>query len=111
VEEQVSWWSGGQTCYQVPLSTIDKLVLGFYSDNQCKYCVNRRDTPYCTKQRTDPAWYSILVLYRYSRISTNVVFSTWDPPFSTASKAVPYPKKRYEDKNRGIVSTQEWKRE
>jgi hypothetical protein len=53
----------------------------------------------------------ILVLYRYSRISTDVVFSTWDPPSSTASKAVPYPKKRYEAKNRGIVSTQEWKRE
>jgi hypothetical protein len=26
VDERVSWWSGGQTCYQVPLSTIDKLV-------------------------------------------------------------------------------------
>jgi hypothetical protein len=27
VDEQLSWWSVGQTCYQVPLSTIDKLVL------------------------------------------------------------------------------------
>jgi hypothetical protein len=33
------------------------------------------------------------------------------PPSSTASEAVPYPEKRYEAKNRGIVSTQEWKRE
>jgi hypothetical protein len=27
VDERVLWWSGGQTCYQVPLSTIDKLVV------------------------------------------------------------------------------------
>ncbi len=27
MDERVSWWRGGQTCYQVPLSTIDKLVL------------------------------------------------------------------------------------
>ena len=26
VDERLSWWSVGQTCYQVPLSTIDKLV-------------------------------------------------------------------------------------
>jgi hypothetical protein len=26
VDERVLWWSGGQTCYQVPLSTINKLV-------------------------------------------------------------------------------------
>ena len=26
VDQQVSWWSGGQTCYQVPLNILDKLV-------------------------------------------------------------------------------------
>jgi hypothetical protein len=26
VDERLLWWSVGQTCYQVPLSTIDKLV-------------------------------------------------------------------------------------
>jgi hypothetical protein len=26
VDERLSWWSVGQTCYQVPLSTINKLV-------------------------------------------------------------------------------------
>jgi hypothetical protein len=37
--------------------------------------------------------------------------STWDPPYSTTSEAVPCPQKRYEAKNRGIVSTHGWKRE
>jgi hypothetical protein len=26
VDELVSWWSGGQRCYQVPLSTVVRLV-------------------------------------------------------------------------------------
>ena len=35
VDERLSWWSVGQTCYQVPLSTIDKLVVdsGFRSES------------------------------------------------------------------------------
>ncbi len=33
VDERLSWWSVGQTCYQVPLSTIDKLVLYRYVKN------------------------------------------------------------------------------
>jgi hypothetical protein len=33
VDEQVSWWSGGQTCYQVPLSTVVKLVVRFLAAN------------------------------------------------------------------------------
>jgi hypothetical protein len=36
VDERLSWWSVGQTCYQVPLSTIDKLVLGIWaSEHPC----------------------------------------------------------------------------
>jgi hypothetical protein len=52
-------------------------------------------------------WYSLNVLFRYSQISTDVVFSTWDPPSSTGSEAVPHPEMRYEAKNWGIVSTRE----
>jgi hypothetical protein len=57
-------------------------------------------------------------LYKYSTVIHEFP-STWyflrgtPPPSSTASEAVlvPYPEKRYEAKNRGIISTQEWKRE
>jgi hypothetical protein len=37
VDERLLWWSVGQTYYQVPLSTIDKLV-GESNDKEERIC-------------------------------------------------------------------------
>jgi hypothetical protein len=63
VDERLSWWSVGQTCYQVPLSTIDKLVVGGYQESQnwlrSHFYVEWecRDTGATNKPLADIQWY------------------------------------------------------
>lgn len=58
--------------------------------------------PYCTCYPAKD------VLYHYSQISTDVVFSTWDPPsIQYRKRGITVSSKEVRGQNRGIVSTQE----
>jgi hypothetical protein len=46
VDERLSWWSVGQTCNQVPLSTIDKLVVD--TKGLLLVSLKRESTVHCT---------------------------------------------------------------
>ncbi len=61
VDERLSWWSVGQTCYQVPLSTIDKLVPGTNRVNQ----VMRRNLYFrrASKHRTNLDLFKLVVAF------------------------------------------------